>query len=77
MPFGVVLLARLVPMEAAIANIILALGGFFSGELLLGAAAKRPWLQRVLRRQLAFEAYHRENAPRPFLLYVFYPVALS
>lgn len=72
-PFMVVLLAMLVPMGAAIANMVLALGAFFFGEVLLGAAQKRPWLKRVLRRQLAFEAYYRETPPRPFLYYIFYP----
>ena len=72
-PFVVVLLAMLVPMGAAIANMVLALGAFFFGEVLVGASERRPWLKRVLRRQLAFEAYYRENPPRPFLYYVFYP----
>ena len=58
-PFGVVLLAMLVPMGAAIVNMILALGAFFFGEVLVGAAERRPWLRRVLRRQLAFEAFYR------------------
>jgi hypothetical protein len=75
-PFMVVLLAMLVPMGAAIANMVLALGAFFFGEVLVGAAEKRPWLKRVLRRQLAFEAYYREHPPRPFLYYVFYPFLL-
>jgi hypothetical protein len=75
-PFMVVLLAMLVPMGAAIANMVLALGAFFFGEVLVGAAEKRPWLKRVLRRQLAFEAYYREHPPRPFLYYVFYPLLL-
>jgi hypothetical protein len=73
-PFIVVLLAMLVPMGAAIVNMILALLAFFFGEVLLGAAEKRPWLKRVLRRQLAFEAYYREHPPRAFLYYVFYPL---
>lgn len=73
-PFGVVLLAMLVPMGAAIVQMLLALMAFFFGEMLLGAAEKRPWLKRVLRRQLAFEAYYRQHAPRPFVYYVFYPL---
>ena len=73
-PFGVVLLAMLVPMGAAIVQMILALTAFFLGEVLVGAAEKRRWLKRVLRRQLAFEAYYREHSPRPFLYYMFYPV---
>jgi hypothetical protein len=72
-PFLVVLLAMLVPMGAAIANMVLALGAFFFGEVLVGAAERRPWLKRVLRRQLAFEAYYRQHPPRHFLYYVFYP----
>ena len=72
-PFGVVLLAMLVPMGAAIANMLLALAAFFLSEMLLGMAERRPWLKRVLRRQLAFEAYYRTRPPRAFLYYVFYP----
>lgn len=72
-PFGVVLLAMLVPMGAAIANMVLALGAFFFAEAALGLAEKRPLLKRVLRRQLAFEAYYRQIPPKPFLYYVFYP----
>jgi len=73
-PFGVVLLAKLVPMAAAITNMILTLAAFFSGELLRGASERRPWLKKILRRQLAFEAHYRAHAPRPFLYYVFYPL---
>ena len=72
-PFGVVLLAMLVPMGAAIANMVLALGAFFFAEAAVGLAEKRPLLKRVLRRQLAFEAYYRQIPPKPFLYYVFYP----
>jgi hypothetical protein len=58
-PFGVVLLAMLVPMGAAIVQMILALTAFFLGEMLVGAAEKRRWLKRVLRRQLAVSRFHR------------------
>jgi hypothetical protein len=75
-PFGVVLLAMLVPMGAAIVNMVLALAAFFFGEVLVGAADRRPWLKRVLRRQLAFEAYYRAHPPRPFLYYMFYPLLM-
>jgi hypothetical protein len=34
----------------------------------------RPWLRRLLARFIAFETYYRENPPRIFLYYVFYPV---
>lgn len=75
-PFGVVLLAMLVPMGAAIANMVMALGAFFFGQVLIGAASKRPLLKRILKRQLAFEEYYRLNPPRPFLYYVFYPLMM-
>jgi hypothetical protein len=75
-PFGVVLLALLVPMTGAVINMALALVVFFSSEALIGMAERKPWIGRVLRRQLAFEAYYRERPPRPFLYYVFYPLLL-
>jgi hypothetical protein len=75
-PFGIVVLAMVVPMGAALVNMLLALTAFFFGEMLASLAEKRPWLRRVLGRQLAFEAYYREHPPRPFLYYVFYPLFL-
>lgn len=72
-PFGVVVLASLVPMTAALVNIVLALGAFFFGEVLRKHAQRRGWLGTVLRRQLAFEEYYRVRPPKPFVYYVFYP----
>src|SRR6185369_1973407 len=63
-------------MTAALINMTLALVAFFSGEMLVGLAEERPWLRRILRRQLAFEAFYREHPPRPFVYYVFYPLLL-
>jgi len=73
-PFGIVVLASLVPMTAAIVNIVLALAAFFFGEVLRKHAQRRGWLGKVLRRQLAFEEYYRERPPKPFVYYVFYPL---
>lgn len=73
-PAVVVLLSELVPMTAALANIALALTVFFAGEVLRKHAERRSWLGKVLRRQLAFEAFYREHPPRPFLYYLFYPL---
>ena len=73
-PFGIVVLAELVPMTAAIANIVFALGAFFFGEVLRRHAQSRGWLGKILRRQLAFEEYYREREPQPFIYYVFYPL---
>lgn len=73
-PFGIVILASLVPMTAALVNIVLALGAFFFGEVLRRHAQRRGWLGKILRRQLAFEEYYRERPPKPFAYYVFYPL---
>ena len=73
-PFGIVVLASLVPMTAALVNIVLALGAFFFGEVLRKHAQARGWLGAVLRRQLAFEEYYRDRPPKPFIYYVFYPL---
>lgn len=73
-PFGIVILASLVPMTAALVNIVLALGAFFFGEVLRKHAQRRGWLGKILRRQLAFEEYYRERPPKPFAYYVFYPL---
>jgi hypothetical protein len=73
-PFGIVILASLVPMTAALVNIVLALGAFFFGEVLRKHAEQRGWLGKVLRRQLAFEEYYRDRKPKPFVYYVFYPL---
>jgi hypothetical protein len=73
-PFGIVVLASLVPMTAALVNIVLALGAFFFGEVLRKHAQERGWLGKVLRRQLAFEEYYRDRPPKPFLYYVVYPL---
>ncbi len=60
-------------MTSALVNIVLALGAFFFGELLQERRRSAAGSGRVLRRQLAFEAYYRTQPPKPFLYYVFYP----
>lgn len=67
-------LAQLVPMTAALVNMAMALAAFFFGELLRGWVERKGWIGRVLRRQLMFEAYYRENPPKPFVYYLFYPL---
>ena len=67
-------LAMLVPMTAALVNMVLALSAFFFAEVLRGWVEKKGWVGRLLRRQLAFEAYYREQPPKPFVYYVFYPL---
>lgn len=73
-PFLLVLATLLLPMTGAIVTMGIALVGFFSAELMLRAAERRPWLKGVLEQPLAFEAHYRANPPAPFLYYVFYPL---
>ncbi len=73
-PFAIVKAAALFPVTAAIVQIVLALLVFFAGEAARGLSERFSLARRLLRKQLEFEAYYRENPPRPFLYYVFYPL---
>jgi hypothetical protein len=73
-PWVLVVIAELVPMTAALANMLLALFAFFFGEVVRRKVERRTWLGRLLGRQLAFEAYYREHPPKPFVYYLFYPL---
>jgi hypothetical protein len=61
------------PLMGALINVIIAVSFFFLEPFIAPAIARFPWLGRLLRRQLAFEAYYRKRPPRAFLYYVFYP----
>ncbi|HQY63502.1 MAG: hypothetical protein IPF92_28500 [Myxococcales bacterium] len=73
-PFAIVRIATLFPVGAAVVQIVLALGVFFAGEAAHALAARSGLARRLLRNQLAFEAYYRAHPPGPFLYYVFYPL---
>src|SRR3954453_20726915 len=73
-PWILVVIAQLVPMTAALANMLLALFAFFFGEVVRRRIEKTSWLPRMLRRQLDFEAYYKEHPPKPFVYYLFYPL---
>ncbi|HRG94760.1 MAG TPA: hypothetical protein PLR99_00850 [Polyangiaceae bacterium] len=73
-PFAIVRIATLFPVTAAVVQIVLTLGVFFAGEAAHALAARSGVARRLLRNQLAFEAYYRAHPPRPFLYYVFYPL---
>lgn len=73
-PFAMVLVGTLFPVTSAVVQIGLALGVFFAGEAARSLAERSALAKRLLRNQLAFEAYYREHPPRPFLYYVFYPL---
>ncbi len=73
-PFAIVKAAALFPVMPAIVQIVLALSVFFAGEAAKGLVGRFSIAGKILRKQLAFEAYYREHPPRPFLYYVFYPL---
>ena len=69
-------LATKIAIGGALLNVGLILGVFFFAASIRHLVERRPWLQRVFRRQLAFEAYYQQRPPRPFLYYVFYPLMM-
>lgn len=75
-PFVVVVAATLVPMTGTFINIGILLGVFLFAEAVRRKAESRPWLARVLRRQLAFEEFYRGRPPRHFLYYAAYPLVI-
>jgi hypothetical protein len=75
-PFLATWVSALFPMTAVLVNVALTLAIFAAAEAIRERAGRSPLLERAVRRHLAFEAYYREHAPRPFLFYVFYPLLL-
>ncbi len=75
-PFLATVVATLFPMTGVLVNIAATLLVFAFAEAARSRAERSPLLQRALARRFAFEAYYRENPPRPFLFYVFYPLLL-
>lgn len=75
-PVAIVKAASLFPVGAAVVQIAIAIGVFCAGEAARGLAERSGLARRLLRKQLELEAFYRENPPRPFLYYVFYPLLL-
>jgi hypothetical protein len=75
-PFVLTIVAVLFPITGVLVNIALTLIVFTFAEALRPRAEASPLLRRLSARHFAFEAYYRENPPRPFVFYVFYPVLL-
>lgn len=73
-PFFFVQGALRFPLLGALINVVIALVFFFLGPFIAPLVERFPLLGRLLRRQLAFEAFYRRRPPRPFLYYVFYPL---
>jgi len=75
-PYLFTIVATLFPMTGVVANVALTLVVFAFAQAARAQAERSRLLKRVMARRLAFEAYYRENPPRPFLFYVFYPLLL-
>ncbi len=73
-PFGVVYCAALFPVAGALVGCAIATAVFVLGESIRGLATTRPWVATLLARELSFEAFYRDEPPRPFAYYVFYPL---
>ena len=72
-PIGIVFAASLFPVMGALINVVVLLAVFVAREAIATQERKWPWLRRVLERELSLDAYYRENPPRSFSYYVFYP----
>lgn len=75
-PFLATFVSVLFPMMPVVANIALTLVIFAFAEAIRARAARSWLIARVVARQLAFEEHYRQNPPRAFLFYVFYPLLL-
>lgn len=73
-PLGIVIVSALFPVTGALVTIGLALVVFLFGEAARALVGRRPFVAKLLKTQLAFEAYYRTHRPYPFLYYVFYPL---
>jgi hypothetical protein len=75
-PFLATWVSALFPMTAVLVNVAITLAIFATAEAIRERAERSPLLARAVKRHLAFEAHYRENPPRQFLFYVFYPLLL-
>ena len=73
-PFGVVRAATLFPLGGALADVAIVLLLIPFADSIRHLASRKKLWALIARKTLAFEAYYREHAPRPFLYYVLYPI---
>jgi hypothetical protein len=73
-PVAIVFAAAIFPVTGALVNVGAALLVFLLAEAVHATAARRPWIRKLLSRELALEEFYRRRPPRPFLYYVFYPL---
>jgi hypothetical protein len=75
-PFLATLVAAFFPMTGVVVNIAVTLVVFAFAEALRERSERSRLLKKAMARRFAFEAYYKENPPRPFLFYVLYPLVL-
>jgi hypothetical protein len=75
-PFMLVFAAMLFPVTGAVVQIALALLVCVAGEAIRRSTRRWPVLRALLAAEFAFEAYYRDNPPRPFVYYMFYPLLM-
>jgi hypothetical protein len=73
-PRVLVYLTAYFPLGGALFNVTFAVVVVMFGAAIRRFADTRPWLARILKRQLAFEEYYRAHPSRRFLYYALYPV---
>lgn len=72
-PFAIVATAELFPVRGALIDVGLALFVFLVSEAVRKLAARSRAIKWLLSEALAFEAFYREEAPKRFVYYLFYP----
>lgn len=75
-PFFLVVMVTTFPIMGVVVNMALALTVFAFATAVRGYVERWPLLGKVLGKQLTFEAFYRENPPKPFLYYALYPLML-
>jgi hypothetical protein len=73
-PLAIVVVAELFPVRGALIDVGLALALFAAGETVRSRARERRWVRWLLKEALEFELHYRQQRPRPFAYYVFYPL---
>ena len=73
-PFAIVAAAELFPVRGALIDVGLALGVFVAGEAAKRWASRSRVVRFLIAEALAFEGFYREEMPRPFAYYFFYPL---
>jgi hypothetical protein len=73
-PATLVVMSQVLPIMGALVNVAIALLVFVLGEVARGWAATSKLAAKLLKKPLAFEAHYRQNPPRNFAYYVFYPL---